>query len=160
MEVGPNEPFQILPWAYVITKSGRMTMAPGLPLDLEDVYIKEPGLVAYGHCSPAEQQAFCEPQAARSPSLRAAATKAASQYRYSTRVRCRGRPNQGTVFAALRSNAGAAVEGRNTGSGSENSIYGGREEGRCASACPRARAWRYEPFQHNAGQQNQPGCSC
>ncbi|KND86776.1 hypothetical protein TOPH_08581 [Tolypocladium ophioglossoides CBS 100239] len=39
-----------------------LTMAPDLTLDLEDVYIKEPGLVAYGHCSPAEQQAFFKPQ--------------------------------------------------------------------------------------------------
>ncbi|PNY26305.1 Uncharacterized protein TCAP_03772 [Tolypocladium capitatum] len=39
-----------------------LMITPDLPLDLEDVYTKEPGLVAYGHCSPAEQQAFFEPR--------------------------------------------------------------------------------------------------
>lgn len=39
-----------------------LTMAPDATLDLEDVYSKEPSLVAYGHCSLAERQAFFEPQ--------------------------------------------------------------------------------------------------
>lgn len=39
-----------------------LTMAPELPVDFEDIYIKEPSLLAYGHCSVAEQQTFFEPQ--------------------------------------------------------------------------------------------------
>merc|ERR1712000_25844 len=39
-----------------------MTIAPDWPLDLEDVYIKEPCLDTYGHCSAATQKTFSEPQ--------------------------------------------------------------------------------------------------
>ncbi|CAH0018681.1 unnamed protein product [Clonostachys rhizophaga] len=36
--------------------------APDFPLDLKSVFIKEPNLLTYGHCSFATQQSFYEPQ--------------------------------------------------------------------------------------------------
>ncbi|KAK7214106.1 hypothetical protein V2G26_021284 [Clonostachys chloroleuca] len=39
-----------------------LTIAPDFPLDLKSIFIKEPNLLTYGHCSFATQQSFYEPQ--------------------------------------------------------------------------------------------------
>ncbi|KAK1973573.1 serine/threonine-protein kinase-like protein [Colletotrichum cereale] len=42
--------------------SADLTRAPDLPLDLKDIFIKEPNLLSYGNCSPTQRQTFFEPQ--------------------------------------------------------------------------------------------------